>query len=102
MVVIFSLFDMMRIKSKGKVKARHFALALLYCFHVEPSFTSRAERTSQAWVLSYIACFFKQSSKMELDLIKFLDTKIIPNNEKITIEVHNKNISLYIGHQKFQ
>ena len=56
MSVIFSSFDMIKIKIKVKIKTKYFPLVFFCCFHVEPSFTSRAEWTSHSCALSNIAC----------------------------------------------
>ena len=43
MSVLFSSFDMIKIKIKVKIKTKYFPLVFFCCFHVKPLFISRAE-----------------------------------------------------------
>ena len=66
MSVLFSSFDLMKKKILLKIKVKYFLLVFVCCFHAWPSFTSHAELTSHAWVLSHIACSPWQSMRWNL------------------------------------
>ena len=97
----FSLFDMMNIKIKWKIKTKYFSLVSFCCFHVESLFTSGAEWTSHACGYLIMPALRSKAVRRKQSYLANVIIKIMcrSTNLSLLIQFQCKKMKFDVKHQ---